>query len=158
MRLLGYLTHDMTCVLLRQFDQRLTVAKTSPHFAHVNSAKCCMNKPQRRQADTVLFENCRQFVPGELAILRPDVIVSQGAPAREAVSAQCQLVRTYRRTVGETSCELSLVMLDRREVLWIPTHHPSAYGVFWPQKKACWDLYADAGSIRPTRDPRCMGG
>ena len=37
-----YRTHELASVLLKQFDQALTPENVSPHFAHANSAKCCM--------------------------------------------------------------------------------------------------------------------
>ncbi len=46
-----YLTHEMAFVLLRALVPGLAVDRTSPYFAHVNSAKCCLNNPGRKQAD-----------------------------------------------------------------------------------------------------------
>jgi hypothetical protein len=36
-------THELACCLLRQFKPDLTVATIGRHFAHTNSAKCCLN-------------------------------------------------------------------------------------------------------------------
>ena len=49
---------------------------------HANSAKCCMNKPQRKKANAVLFRNCQQNLSGELGILRPQIVVTQGKESR----------------------------------------------------------------------------
>jgi hypothetical protein len=136
-----YLTHELAYRLLHRFVPGLTVATTSPYFAHVNSAKCCMNKSLRRQADTVLFDNCRSFVPGELEILRPDVIVTQGAPARQVVEAGLRSLSTRRDVIDGVPCEMSLVQCGDKPALWLPTYHPSAYGHFWKQQKACWNAY-----------------
>ena len=64
-----YLTHELAWVLLRQFVPGLKISRVNRYFAHVNSAKCCQNNPQRRQASSTLFDNCRRFIPGELRIL-----------------------------------------------------------------------------------------
>jgi uracil-DNA glycosylase len=40
-----------------------------------------MNKMQRKKANAVLFRNCKEYLEGELAILRPAVVVSQGNEA-----------------------------------------------------------------------------
>ena len=42
-----YRTHELASVLLWQFDETLTPENVSQHFAHANSAKCCMNKAHR---------------------------------------------------------------------------------------------------------------
>ena len=73
-----YRTHELAFELLRQFKPDLTVPETRLCFAHVNSAKCCQNKSGRKRADSILFENCRRFIPAELGLLGPDVVVTQG--------------------------------------------------------------------------------
>jgi DNA replication protein DnaC len=69
-------THELAWVLLQQFKRDLKVADISSYFAHVNSAKCSMNNPPRRQAADILFEDCREVIPGELRLLNPDIIVT----------------------------------------------------------------------------------
>lgn len=139
-----YVTHEMTWVLLRGFVPGLTIETTSAYFAHVNSAKCCMNKAQRRQADDRLFENCRGFIPGELAILRPDIIVSQGSRAHQVIKSVLTIEGESRVPIGDVPCELAVVQCGAKRALWVPTHHPSGYGSFWKQRTACWDSYARA--------------
>lgn len=138
-----YETHDLAFVPLRQSKPDLTIGGTSPFFAHVNSAKCCMNNQGRRQAADALFNNCRGYLPGELRILQPDVVVSQGSPAKRAME-QFNVLEPRLRTTDGLRCEATVVRIGPKNALWIPTHHPSAYGVFWPQKKTCWRLYVDA--------------
>lgn len=137
-----YLTHELALVLLRQFMPSLDVGQTSPYFAHVNSAKCCLNKAGNQQADDTLFRNCQQFLPGELAILRPDILVTQGAPAKRAME-RLRPVGPYTRRKGET-CEVFVVTIEERRAIWLPTYHPSAYGRFWQEKKDCWSVFAEA--------------
>ena len=55
-------------------------ADTCLYFSHVNRAKYCQNKPQRKQADKTLFENCRRFIPGELRVLSLDIVTQGGWP------------------------------------------------------------------------------
>jgi hypothetical protein len=133
-----YLTHELAWILLRQFQPTLTVEATSPHFAHVNSAKCCMNNPQRRQAANRLFENCRGFIPAEIEILRPDIIVTQGRQGRLVMEAGFRPVRA----LGSSGCGGHVLECGGRQVLWLHTHHPSSYGRFWEQKRSCWASYA----------------
>ncbi len=148
-----YRTHEMAWELLRQFEQNLTVANTRFHFAHVNSAKCCQNKRGRERADSTLFENCRRFIPGELRILKPDVVVTQGLPAKAAILKSYdarqhvkRLVKSDCRRFERDACyETGLIELepDGKTFLWLHTSHPSDFGRFNPQKVHCWPLYAE---------------
>src|SRR5690606_234200 len=77
-----YRTHELAYTILRNFRLDLRIDQARHYFAHVNSAKCCMNNPQRAQANQILFDNCGEFTPGELEILDPDIIITQGKWAK----------------------------------------------------------------------------
>ncbi len=140
-----YLTHEMAWVLLRQFHPHLTVAQTHRYFAHVNSAKCCQNNQGKSKASGVLFRNCRQFIPGELRILEPDILVTQGGEARDVIVKECRLLKHERRDIHEAAYETGLIMLvSGRETLWLQTYHPNNYGRFWKQREHCWPRYVEA--------------
>ena len=141
-----YRTHEMAFELLRQFRPRLSVADTRLYFAHVNSAKCCQNKHGKKQADSTLFENCRRFVPDELRILQPDVVVTQGGRAKDAILKSFAVRRHVRRTVEsgarfrrDAHYETGLIELesDGQTALWLQTYHPSNFGHFNPQRHHC---------------------
>ena len=147
-----YRTHEMAFELLRQFELQLTVADTRLYFAHVNSAKCCLNKPGRGQADSTLFDNCRRFIPGELRILKPDIVVTQGGRAKDAILKSFVVRRHIVRTIesgdrfrldGHYETGLIEVDPDTKTSLWLHTHHPSSFGHFNPQRTHCWPLYAE---------------
>jgi len=136
-----YRTHELAWVLLRQFDSTLTPENVSPHFAHANSAKCCMNKAHRSLADDRLFHNCRGYLPGELAILNPDLLVTQGAWAKTAIE-QLFSVR-HVSAAGEPDCRCAVVDIrPGSSSLWIHTHHPTAFGLFNNQRRNYWKQYA----------------
>ena len=145
-------THEMALELLRQFDAQLQVADTRLYFAHVNSAKCCQNKSGRETADSTLFENCRRFIPGELRILNPDVIVTQGGRAKDAILKNFEVRRRDVRTVEsdprfrfDARYETGLIKLkpDSKTCLWLQTYLPNNFGRFNPQRTHCWPLYAE---------------
>jgi hypothetical protein len=139
-----YVTHELAWVLLRQFRPSLSIATVNPFFAHVNSAKCCLNNEQRRQADGKLFQNCRQFTVGELRILLPDILVTQGGEAK-VVAEQFRVLEENGALSGCAECQARVIRIGpERRVLWLHTHHPSAYGLFWKQKKQCWPHYERA--------------
>ena len=146
-----YLTHEMALELLCQFKPELTIDDIGLYFAHANSAKCCQNKPNRRQADPILFEKCRRFIPGELKVLSPDIIVTQGVQAMNAIKknfclykhkTQSQRVSSYKR---KAHYETGLIELEPngKKRLWLQTHHPRYFGGFYPQKAYSWSLYAE---------------
>lgn len=145
-------THEMAFVLLQQFKPELTVVDSRLYFAHVNSAKCCQNKSQRQQADKVLFENCRRFIPGELRLLSPDVVVTQGGWAEVAIRKSFDILQHDERRLpasgykNDARYEAGRIELEpgARTVLWLQTYHPNAWGQFNPQRKHCWPLYAEA--------------
>ena len=153
-------THEMAFTL-RQFKLDLVPAKeTRPwtprdvrvisHIAHVNSAKCCQIKLGRQQADSTLFDNCRRYIPGELAVLRPDVVVTQGAEAEAAVRklirppTPMEFLSTLRYKLP-ARYETGFLRLGRGtdRVLWLHSYHPSNFGRFNPQRDQCWPRYAE---------------
>lgn len=140
-----YLTHRLAAELLSQFDPSLTVEQMATYFAHVNTAKCSVNRPGRREAPPRLAANCRAYLPGELAVLRPDILVTQGAKSRDAIRSEF-VVRDVREWSVGKATGLSGVIhgLTEGGTLWLATHHPSAYGAFWPQQKEIWPVYRQA--------------
>ena len=145
-----YRTHELALALLRQFKADLRVADTRLYFAHVNSAKCCQNKDHRRQADRTLFENCRRFIPGELRVLSPDIVVTQGGPAKDAilrsfvVQQHCVEAVEQDRYKNDAHYEVGFIEVEPTKTsLWLHTYHPGNYGHFNSQRRYCWPLYAD---------------
>ena len=133
-----YRTHELALELLGQLKAGLTVAETRLYFAHVNSAKCCQNKPQKKQADRTLFENCRRFIPEELRLLSPDIIVTQGGPAKDAILKGFDVPQHDVRTVNGAHYETGFIELEpeTKRALWLHTYHPGNYGRFHPQRSA----------------------
>ena len=164
-----YRTHEMAFELLRQFEPQLSLGNARLYFAHVNSAKCCQNKPGRKRADSTLFENCRRFIPGELRILKPDVVVTQGRPAKDAILRSFGVRRHVSRDVGsgahyllDAHYETGLIELepDGQTSLWIQTHHPNDLGASIhsvPTAGLCMRRKS-VGSGVPARDERAQAG
>lgn len=80
-----YETHELAWRMLRKYDPSLQLKNICPYFAHTNSAKCCQNKARNAQADDRMFENCREYLPKEIEILNPDILVTQGKKAKWVV-------------------------------------------------------------------------
>ena len=115
-----YRTHELAWYILRRFDSKIQFEDAKTYFAHANSAKCCMNKPRGAQADPRLFTNCRKYLRGELEVLAPDILVTQGKWAKRGVEERHEVARRLDQWAA-------VIDTNGREVFWLHTYHPS-YG------------------------------
>jgi len=159
-----YGTHLLALQLLSEFDSvledlRLTlptpirapgnaVAKlrlVTPYFAHVNSAKCCVNESGSMEPSPHAFaENCWQFTPGELDILKPDVILTQCSPAAKHIG-RFAITRPDNYPTATSNPLVQFCEINNRIVLWIKTTHPAApSGRFWTEGGVDWCDYVNA--------------
>lgn len=122
-----YRTHELAWYIFRGFDPGIRLEDAKGYFAHANSAKCCMNRPGRKKASAVLFTNCREYLRGELAILRPDVLVTQGAEAKKAVECLYETLESFNE-------HASKIGMGGRGVFWLHTYHPACWGRFNGQR------------------------
>jgi len=104
-------------------------------------------------ADQRLFDNCRPFLPREIEILAPDVLVTQGNRARDVVEFgiyENEETR-FENLVTLDTCEdgdkvytIHVIELFGREIVWFHTYHPGAWGnLYNDQKVACFEQWAD---------------
>lgn len=81
-----YQTLYMVYLLLNLKKKRkIDLDKVKSYFAHLNSVKCCANRPKHNEAPGVLLSNCKSFLKEELSILKPNIIVTQGIRAQRAI-------------------------------------------------------------------------
>lgn len=132
-----YRTHELAWYILRRFDSKIRLEDAKKYFAHANSAKCCMNNPRGAQADARLFTNCREYLPGELEVLAPDILVTQGDWAKWGVEAHYEATRRF-------DPQASVIEMNGREVFWLHTYHPAHFGGFNRQRAGGkgWEEYA----------------
>ncbi len=123
-----YRTHELAWFILKQFNQRLKIGEARRFFAHANSAKCCMNKKQRKKADRKLFTNCRRYLEGELQILDPEILVTQGNEAKSAI------LSLLTDTVDHIDEFASVIKINDKQIFWLHTYHPSNWGSFNKQR------------------------
>ena len=45
-----YRTHELAWYIFKRFDPCIRLEDAKKHFAHANSAKCCMNKPGEKKS------------------------------------------------------------------------------------------------------------
>lgn len=119
------------------FDPKEQIHKIKPYFAHTNSAKCCMNNIHAKQANKRLFDNCRDYIPDEIRIFNPHIIITQGLMARKAIG-ESTINGTFtvkkQRNISKASGKLHDLMIieinGNTPALWIHHYHPSNYGTF----------------------------
>lgn len=129
-----YRTHEMACEILKASNANMTINSVMGWFAHTNSGKCCVNKPHRRKADKKLFTNCKEYISGEVQILKPDIIITQGEEARYSIEDIPDLelkgfISTRKWRLSDY-CELAAKSINGVPVLWIRTYHPNCWGRF----------------------------
>jgi hypothetical protein len=141
-----YRTHELAWYVLKQFSPDLKIGEAKGYFAHANSAKCSMNKAGSKKADRILFNNCRRYLRPELGLLKPEILITQGKEAKEAIleinGGASKVFDDYSR----------IITLCGRSVFWLHTYHPSNYGKFNQQRNpdhisgraTGWEYYAEA--------------
>ncbi len=122
-------THELAWYILKKFNPLLKLEEAKGYFAHANSAKCCMNKIQRKKADNVLFKNCQKYLKQELEILNPEIVVTQGNEAKNAI---LEILESRTKSIDDFS---SIIKINDKEIFWLHTYHPSNYGMFYKHRK-----------------------
>jgi hypothetical protein len=130
-----YWTHELARTLLCQFKPSLKREEACWYFAHTNSAKCVTDNTNNKWK---LFECCREYIPGEIEILRPDVLITQGNEARAAIGS-------LRPTLsdGQDGCGYAMIKTGDRHVLSFHSIHPAVRNQsFRTQTDNCWSRWA----------------
>ena len=96
-------------------------------FAHTNSAKCCENKESNEMSATTLYKNCRSFIRGELEILDPEILVTQGGQADNAIKNTFPDISTDADFVSLSQIHerVGLIRINNHPVLVLRTIYPS---------------------------------
>lgn len=137
-----YRTHELAQWFLRKYQWGLRIDQVQHYFAHTNSAKCCMNLKHREKADSRLFDNCREFIPGEVVILSPDIIVTQGDEAEQSINGQfSELDLNKFGITHQDLAEVKVISINGAPVLWVHTFHPSNRWKFNPQREEKFKIY-----------------
>ncbi|MGD0354321.1 MAG: uracil-DNA glycosylase family protein [Dehalococcoidia bacterium] len=107
------------------------------YFAHTNSAKCKDVNRGRNQGRERFFNNCREFIPGEICILQPALIVTQGDKAHQAVEGAFPPICSKQHPT-DPNYVYRILRINNMPVMWFKTYHPSCYGLFYRARR---DVY-----------------
>lgn len=120
------------------------------HFAMTNTAKCCYKSEGMESLPVGCYKNCAEFAFQELAILSPDIAITQGnnakawfvnrvkrLPAKVVVELITQLQEKGFQDIPEIELEktlldyLGLVFIQEKQTVVMHSVHPSAKGNHW---------------------------
>jgi uracil-DNA glycosylase family 4 len=87
-----------------------------------------MNKSQRKKAKAELFKNCKRYLRGELSILSPEIIITQGNEAKKA------LLSLRDKIIKRIDEFASVMELNNGQVFWLHTYHPNNWSAFNRQR------------------------
>ncbi len=128
-----YRTHETVATLLSYFGNSVSPEDASQRFAHVNAAKCTQNLPKKKEAPAHMFRNCRPYLEGELIILAPHVVITQGKKAAKPLER-------WRPSDGS-----SVIEIGGRASYWLELVHPTAWGGAYVREREEWPrLFAEA--------------
>jgi len=142
-----------TCELAYEIFSCLNVDLINPnrvqhYFASTDVVKCGQNNKHGAQPDARLFRNCTQFMVGEIEILNPDILITQGCEAYKSIKDNFEKFnrRDYlnkgRKKLSLFN-EVKVLKINNRPVLWISTHHPNSHGNAFPKQMKKWPEYAE---------------
>ncbi len=98
------------------------IENVSAYFAHVNVAKCSMNNSGQRQAAKIVQKICSNaFLHGELILLEPDILITQGDMTNRLLGNM--LVGSEILTSDLPRTEQ--IYLKKKQVFWMSMHHPT---------------------------------
>lgn len=120
LRLFAYPEKADVAVVIESYANR-SIENVTQYFAHVNAAKCSMNKPDKGQADPKVHNRCSQaYLIEELSILKPEILVSQGKSANTLLG----------KLLGVVDFEDGMPQAYQKQfaglpMIWLPMLHPA---------------------------------
>jgi len=114
------------------------IENVSAFFAHINIAKCCMNKERKKQANRHVHQKCgNSYLLKELDILLPEILVSQGKDANKIVGNLFGLAG-----IADWLPAVKMVPIGDRQSLCMPMDHPSSRQLTKIRQR--WPFYVQA--------------
>lgn len=143
-------TQDVLRAIFYKDNIRYDVFK---HFAMTNSAKCCYKKDGMEMLPEACYDECAGFSLGEIQILAPDLLVTQGDYSKKGISGKMekldlsfieQLVeKIYSRNynvdknllIDSAIKYIGYVYINGKKTVHLHMIHPSAYKGPWQKYK-----------------------
>lgn len=137
-----YRTHEGVATILNALaatdKKMIRPEEAALWFAHTSVARCSANLPRRTQAPSKMHENCRRYLKGEIELLAPDIIWSQGKRAYEAM--MLWIAPMLHAQQDRANLGIRIAKCRWGEVIWVNTSHPTARN---PKGQNKWKLALD---------------
>lgn len=123
-------TFEQAWIILGAFRPGLSTEQVKPHFAHTTSCKCRFDSDSHVGPD-LRFRNCRPYIPGEIELLEPDILVTQGNAARDVVEgAFAPMWRRRYLADAPLIPDCEVIAVGGGPVLWLHTPLPRHGALF----------------------------
>lgn len=117
-------TYDCLFVLLGRYLKSRNRNEIRHYFAHTNSAKC-HDKPGSELASEELFANCCTFLPQEIQILNPDVVITQGDIKKFQFMNNFRKISDLKLIADYPNLKkVHPISINNHNAIWIEMHHP----------------------------------
>lgn len=78
---------------IERLSKNIASDKVVEYIAHANSARCKDSTIGAKEGHPMMATNCRELLLGEVMIMQPDIIVTQGARARNSLAGAFPVIR-----------------------------------------------------------------
>lgn len=142
-----YRTYETVFRFLREtHDPEILFDQAATLFAHISAVRCSENNDHGANASSLMARNCRSYFKPELLALRPQVVITQGERAEDAVRTAYD---GWRMLVRPTEAKASLWELGGaadESIIWLRLVHPTAWrgakglpgDAYLAEQKLCW--------------------
>ena len=113
-------------------DEDITIVESL--FVHARTAKCCSNAYGGEEEPSEVYENCGGYLNEEMAILKPDVIITQGRegyPPRSKARVERYVFQNYQKVTNiqginpvHNVAHVATLKCNSRPVFWLQLYHP----------------------------------
>lgn len=117
-------------------DEDITIVENL--FVHARTAKCCSNADGGKEEPSKVYENCSGYLSEEMAILEPDVIITQGKhgnPPYSKARVERYVFQNYQKVTNiqgidpvHNVAHVATLKCNSRPVFWLQLYHPRYAG------------------------------
>lgn len=132
--------YDIAQAIFSEVDnlREISQEETTPFWCHINAAKCNLGgEKDVAEPPPRFYENCRDYLKGEVEMLAPQIIVSHGKTTYRSIS------NAFNGSIIPQSGidGYRKINTENFQAHWFAMYHPRAYGRYWAHKKKYLDKF-----------------
>lgn len=113
---------------MARLSKNIDTDKIIEYIAHARSTRCKDSTIGSKEGNPTMPSNCREYLLGEVVAMQPDIIVAQGARARNSLAGAFPVIRRVAMP-GYPNTFYQIVQVDANHTtLMIVAKHPCARG------------------------------